>query len=121
MNSEHEIQLDTNNYTLYKDGSILFKYGGYTKGDRFVPYNSQEEADEHIKRYDSIKLLPVIAEIDDFGKVLIYDKMWYRESRLDKCPVCGGEEELIIDCNGFNSRCKLCGQAINFGMVEGRY
>jgi hypothetical protein len=51
MNSEHEVQLDTNNCILYTDGSMLFKYGGYTRCDRFIPFISQEEADNHINKF----------------------------------------------------------------------
>ena len=39
---------DVNNCTLYSDGSILLKYGGYIKDGYFIPYSSQVEADEHM-------------------------------------------------------------------------
>ena len=62
--------------------------------------------------------LPVISEIDNYGEVLIYQQMWYRKKKHDDCPVCGGEEEVILDFNGLNSKCKVCGQAMNFGMMK---
>lgn len=48
MSNNAECQIHTKNCDLYGDGSILCRYGGYTIDNHFIPFISQEEADDYM-------------------------------------------------------------------------